>query len=484
MCLQPAPIGPVPAETARVARAAFPNGNRYLALRDVLGPLYDDASFAPLCARRGRPAEAPWRLALVTVRQFADGRSDRQAAAAVRSRIDGKYVLGLELTAPGFDFSVLSAVRVRLVQGGAAQLLRAALLAACRAHGDLTVRGQQRTDATQVRGALRCLSRVEQLGETRRAPLHARAAAAPAWLGAQVPADWFGRSGRRIAGERLPQGPAARQASAETVGRDGSQLLATRWAPTAPPARRRLPAGECLRRMWLEQDVRVDDQGRLRTPQELPPASAQRRSPSATEARYGRQGPRDGIGDTAHRTETCAPAGPHLVTQVTTPAPPASDGAQLAGIQADLARRDRLPAVQWGDGGSLSGGKLVASQRDHQLALVGPLPADPQWPARNGTGVAAAAFVGDWATRVVTCPQGRQRVRWQPVRLAHGQPRIRATFAAPACTPGPVRARCTRARSRPRRVTFPPQDEYAMMQAARAPANRRLRGADGAAGRD
>ncbi len=91
MSLQPHPIGPIPEDTARVARAAFPKGNVYMQMRDAPGTVYDDASFAALFATRGRPAEAPWRLALVTVMQFAEGLSDRQTAEAVRGRIDWKY---------------------------------------------------------------------------------------------------------------------------------------------------------------------------------------------------------------------------------------------------------------------------------------------------------------------------------------------------------------------------------------------------------
>jgi transposase len=123
MSLHPEPIEPVPEETARVARAAFPRGNPYLRLRDTLGSIYTDADFADLFPRRGQSAEAPWRLALVTVLQFAEGLSDRQAAEAVRSRIDWKYALGLALTDPGFDFSVLSEFRVRLITGAAEQRL-------------------------------------------------------------------------------------------------------------------------------------------------------------------------------------------------------------------------------------------------------------------------------------------------------------------------------------------------------------------------
>jgi transposase len=114
MSLRPQPIGPVPEETVRVAYAAFPGGNLYIRMRDELGPILTDEAFGPLLAGRGRPAEAPWRLALVTILQYAEGLSDRQAAEAVRSRIDWKYALGLELIDPGFDSRVLSEFRTRL----------------------------------------------------------------------------------------------------------------------------------------------------------------------------------------------------------------------------------------------------------------------------------------------------------------------------------------------------------------------------------
>src|SRR5213593_4647062 len=123
MSMRPQPIAPVPDDTPRVARSAFPKGNMYMKIRDELGTIYQDQQFASLFATRGQPAEAPWRLALVCVFQFVEGLSDRQAADAVRSRIDWKYALGLELTDPGFDFSVLCEFRSRLIAGSAQQRL-------------------------------------------------------------------------------------------------------------------------------------------------------------------------------------------------------------------------------------------------------------------------------------------------------------------------------------------------------------------------
>src|ERR671938_56904 len=235
MSLHPEPIEPVPEETARVARAAFPRGNPCLQLRDVLGSIYVDQDFADLFPRRGRSAETPWRLALVTVLQFAEGLSDRQAAEAVRSRIDWKYALGLVLADPGFDFSVLSEFRARLIAGGAEQRLLNHLLEQCQARGFVKARGRQRTDSTRVLGALRQLNRLECVGETMRQGLNAIAAVAPEWLRALAPAEWFDRYARRIEDARLPSKPEERQQYAEVIGADGLCLLEAVYAPGVPP---------------------------------------------------------------------------------------------------------------------------------------------------------------------------------------------------------------------------------------------------------
>ena len=113
----------IPEETVKVAKAAFPNGNIYLALRDNLGPIFADENFKDLYPALGQPAESPGRLALITILQYLEDLPDRQAAEAVRSRIDWKYMLGLRLDDPGFDYSVLSEFRQRLLEGKAEALL-------------------------------------------------------------------------------------------------------------------------------------------------------------------------------------------------------------------------------------------------------------------------------------------------------------------------------------------------------------------------
>ena len=76
MSLQPQVFYLVPDETARVARAAFPKGSVYMRMRDSLGMIYDDPTFATLFPPQGQPAESPFRLALTMVIQFAENVTD------------------------------------------------------------------------------------------------------------------------------------------------------------------------------------------------------------------------------------------------------------------------------------------------------------------------------------------------------------------------------------------------------------------------
>ena len=221
MSLHPISSGSVPDDTARVAHAVFPQGNACLRLRDRLGPIFADGEFATLFPKSGQPAECPWRLALATLLQFSENLSDRRAADAVRSRIDWTYLLGLPLSDPGFDASVLSEFRTHLVKGGAETLLLDRLLGLCREQGFLAQHGRQRTDSTHVLGAVRALNRLGCAIETLRAALNVLAVAAPDGLRGHADAAWIERYERRGSDVHVPKGEAARRAFAETVGPDG-----------------------------------------------------------------------------------------------------------------------------------------------------------------------------------------------------------------------------------------------------------------------
>ena len=95
MSLQPKSVSEVPAETARVARAAFRKGKPYLRLRDEFGALFTDQDFVQLYPSRGQPALSTGQLALVTLVQLMENLTDRQMADQVRARIDLKGCVAL-----------------------------------------------------------------------------------------------------------------------------------------------------------------------------------------------------------------------------------------------------------------------------------------------------------------------------------------------------------------------------------------------------
>jgi transposase len=203
MTLHPRYIPDVPEETVKVAKAAFRKGNRYMQMRDELGTLFTDEQFTDLFPNVGQLAESPWRLALVTVMQFAENLTDRQAADAVRARIDWKYALSLELTDEGFDFSVLSEFRTRLLSNDAEARLFEIMLLGFQERKLLKSRGKQRTDSTHILANVRELNRIEFVGETLRAALNELATVAPAWLKDIVPPAWFDLYGRSFSEYRI-----------------------------------------------------------------------------------------------------------------------------------------------------------------------------------------------------------------------------------------------------------------------------------------
>ena len=225
MSLRPEPVGEIPSETVRVARAAFPRGTVVTRLRDEFGDLYRDEDFRRFYPSQGQPALAPWRLALVTVFQFLEHLGDRRAADAVRARIDWKYALGLELADPGSHFSVLAEFRARLVAGGAEHLLLDRMLERFKARGLVKARGRQRTDSTHVLAAVHDLHLLELVTETLRATLDDLAAVAPDWLRTVSPPAWFERYGRRVEEYRLPKVGTSARPSPWWSGKTASSSL-------------------------------------------------------------------------------------------------------------------------------------------------------------------------------------------------------------------------------------------------------------------
>lgn len=464
----PAPLhAAVPEETVRVARAAFPKGNIFMRMHDELGPLYRHPQFTALFSHTGQPAEDPARLALVLVMQFAEGLSDRQAADAVRGRIDWKYALALELTDPGFDASVLSEFRTRLIEGEAVHLLLETLLTRLHERGLLKARGTQRTDSTHVLAAVRTLNRLELVGETLRFTLNRLAVVAPTWLQAHMQPVWLERYGSRVENYRLPKTDTARQRLAALIGADGFTLLHEAYAPEAPAEVRTAPAVEVLRQVWVQQYYGPEDTPRWRQDRDVPPAAQLIHSPYDLEARYSIKRGMAWVGYKAHMTETCDDATPHVITHVETTPATTPDDKMLEPIHAALDTKALLPRTHLVDCGYTASEILVESARDYGVTIVGPVAADPSWQAREATGYENGAFTINWESHTATCPQGKRSRKWQPDIDVAGQEVIQIRFAQKDCRACVARPACTRAKTEPRTLTVRTQVYHEALQAAR-----------------
>jgi transposase len=407
MSLHSRPLESIPEETVRIARAAFPKGTLCIRLRDALGTIYSDEAFADLFSHTGRAALAPWRLALVSVLQYVEELSDRQAADAVRARIDWKYLLALPLDDPGFDFSILTDFRARLMAGEAEQRIFEHLVARLSEGGWIKKRGVQRTDSTHVLAAVRRLNRLELLGETLRAALNALAKEVPGWLANWVPADWFERYSRRVEEWRLPGAKQRQELLMQQIGQDGSRLLTALWNdPTLAPLRP-LKEVEGLRRTWVQQYFWEDGQINVRNKDDLPPAHMTMRSPYDHDAHYGHKRDLSWLGYKVHFSETCDEDLPHLITHVQTTDATETDIEYTEAIHQALASRSLLPATHLMDAGYVDAGVILLSQQHDEMELVGPISQNNQWQARAAQGYDLASFEIDWEAKLATCPQGK-----------------------------------------------------------------------------
>lgn len=467
MSLQPQEIAPIPKETQRVARAAFPKGNIYLRMRDQIGTIFNDPMFTPLFPIRGQPAESPWRLALITVMQFVEGLSDRQAADAVRSRIDWKYALSLELTDPGFDASVLCEFRTRLIDGDAGSALLDAMLARFKTCGLLKVRGQQRTDSTHVLAAVRGVNRLEFVGETLRAALNILALVVRNWLADLISPDWFDRYSTRIEQSKFPKREAQRIALAETIGADGHLILAAVDGATAPLWLRELPAIQTLRTAWIHQFYIDNSVIRLRSVEDMPPASISLSSPYDVDAHYSKKRETSWTGYKVHLTETCDNDAPHLVVNVETTPAPVSDNAMTIPIHQALADRELSPSVHLLDAGYVDAAIVINGLSEHDINVVGPVLADTSWQAKTGEGFDISAFAIDWTARQATCPQGQTTSDWTIRRDSFDNECIDIRFDHATCAGCSKRSQCTRSKTRPREIMLRPQPQHELLQKRR-----------------
>jgi transposase len=465
MSMRPRVSVEIPEETVRIVRAACPKGTRATHLRDVLGPVFADEQFVDWFATEGRSGVAPGLLAMVCVLQSMERMSDREAADAVRTRVDWKYALALPMADAGFHHSVLEEFRQRLMVDDRAMGLLEALLAAADEAGLTRRGGRGRTDSTHVIAELRRLCRWELLGETVRLALDEVAGMAPGWLGPRIRPGWEQRYGRRVEASRLPKGEDTRWAWADQVAADGADILADIAGDPDAAWLAHLPQVQALASIWDQQCV-ADTAGVWHVRKECLLAGADRiLSPHDPEARWSTKRATTWEGYKFHGTESCDDDLPHLITDVQTTAATTQDVVMLETIQADLLDRDRAPSEQYADTGYVTA-EAIRAAATVGITVIGPVVCDSSWQAKAGRGFDRARFVVDWDTRSAICPMGKPAARWRDQPGEHGTGAA-IRFADADCAACPRRTDCTHG-VQGRQITLPPRDVHEIQLANRA----------------
>jgi len=467
--MRPQAIEAIPASTARVAKAAFKKGTTVMRLRDLFGTLFCDEDFASLFPPVGQPALAPWRLALVTIFQFLENLTDRQAADAVRGRVDWKYALSLELEDPGFDFSVLSEFRDRLVTGGSEQLLLDKLLERFEAEGLIKKRGKQRADSTFVLANIRVMNRAELIGETLRATLNELAEVDPGWLRSFAQPEWFERYSHRVEEYRLPKSKAARDTYLLTVGEDGFTLLDALGKQTSEKLKG-LGRVQTLRAVWDRHYEREGKCVRWREGVELSRAAQALESPYDPEAKYSTKRGKEWVGYKVHITEGCDDDCPRLIVGVLTTPATQQDVSTTLSVHQALAAEHRLPGEHLVDAGYIDADLLVKMKRDYGVQLVGPPRGPKGWQTTVPGAFTAYDFTLDWEQERAKCPNGKTSVSWKCYHQGGRYPRdlVKVRFATTDCRVCPLRERCTRSPEQAKSLNLQPEAAFEALKAARA----------------
>ena len=468
MSMKPHGLEPIPEETMRVARKAFRKGTLIMNLRDALGPIYDDEQFARLFPKRGRGAQAPWRLALITVLQFLEGLDDRQAAEMVRGRLDWKYALSLPLEDEGFDYSILTDFRQRLTDAGAQEVILEPILQIARTRGWLKAGGKQRTDATHVLSAVRQLHRLESVGEAMRAALNALAEheQGAAWLLSWVEPDWFDRYVHRFELTRFPKTKSQQEALRAQVGADVAQLLQALAQASTPAGLVELPEVVVLGQIFAQHYQLREGRAYWRDG----PACEQeenRNSPYDLDARFAVKRETKWLGYKVHLTETCDQQedAPHLIIGVQTTPATTHDSTQLAPILQAIRKQGDGASEQYVDQGYTSGEQLVEQAR-LGTEIIGPVAASSSW-QKHKDGLTVEDFRIDWQQQVATCPAGKPSRRWSERLDKRGKAVVAIQFAASECAACPLRAQCTTS-SRGRSLHLTPQESHLRLEQRRA----------------
>jgi len=433
MCLKVQPPWPMPEETGRVGKILLKENDPYRLIGDHLFEKWEEEEFADLYSHEGKPGYSPVILAFVSVFQYMEKLADRQAAQALRMRLDWKYALHLPLEAEGFDFSVLSEFRDRLIKGEAENRVFEKLVEQIRGMGLIKERGKQRSDSIAMLTKVRRLSRIEMVVETLRLAIVELVDTNREWCEEVLPPSWEDKYGERFIRQRYSEKEWKEYEA--NIGDDGAWLLKRLIDGGAPAELQDLPAVQVLRTVWAQQFQEIQGQMAYKSLKKYD-GHTQIQTPHDPEALYSRKRRFEWLGDKVQVTETEDEGYPHIITDMVATNSNQTDYEELPLIQMRLIERQCRPSEHYVDAGYMSGPNLAYSQ-DLEIDLRGPLPEVVTPQDLLPDGITQTQFKMDPEKKIATCPQGHQ---------AHNPSLTGNTwsfhFPKKVCAACPLRARC------------------------------------------
>lgn len=404
MCLKIQSPWPMPEETERVGKILLGDNDPYRLMGDRLFEKWKEEEFADLYSSEGKPGYSPVILAFVSVFQFMERLADRQAAQALRMRLDWKYALHLSLEDAGFDFSVLSEFRDRLMDGKAEKRVFEKLVEEIRSMGLIKERGKQRSDSIAMLVKVRRLSRIEMVVETLRLAVVELVEANREWCEEIIPPSWEEQYSERFVRQRYSE--QEWQEYEAKIGNDGAWLLKRLGNGGAPAELKGLPKVQVLSTVWAQQFREAQGQMVYKDLKKYD-GHTQIQNPHDPEARYSRKRNFEWLGDKVQLTETDDEGYPHIITDIVATDSNQTDYEELPFIQSRLIQRHCQPGEHYVDAGYMSGPNL-ASSHDQEIDLIGPLPEVVTPQALLPDGITQAQFQMDSERKIATCPQGHQ----------------------------------------------------------------------------
>jgi transposase len=456
MCLKPTPLRPIPESTVALVHDLFPEDSVYQFVGDVLFDQFHDQDFADLYPKDGQPTISPVLLSFVTIFQSLEDLSDRKTVYGLRFRFDWKYALHLPPEYKGFDHTVLSEFRQRLLKYGAESRIFNAIFAQLKQLGFYKQRGIQRTDSLSIYTHHRRLKRIEVCVETMRVCIKELLHRAPDWTRATLPAEWEERYAKRCKAERLSD--EERDSLSVIVGDDGAWLLERLEQDDATDLRE-LRAVETLRDVWAVHYERGLGDHMRWTENTTRGGTEIVETPHDPDAHWATKRGQDWVGYKLQVTETDDTDRPHLITDIALTPAAASDMGALDAIRDRQAEQKTLPGERYVDSGYVSG-ENIADGRPLGEDLIGPIRTTVTPQSKLPDGFSHADFQIDFDAKRVTCPNGQTA----PIERS-GVQGTQATFRAATCANCPLRARCCTGKKEGRTLRFGPH--YQATQAAR-----------------